>query len=73
MGVAPAQLYHRVGENGDYYGVLRGCTAVGVPGVLLEHSFYTNPNSAKWMLNDDNLKKLAQDEALVIAQYFGLA
>ncbi|MCR5615423.1 MAG: N-acetylmuramoyl-L-alanine amidase [Saccharofermentans sp.] len=73
MGVAPAQLYHRVGENGDYYGVLRGCSAVGVPGVLLEHSFYTNPNSAKWMLNDDNLKKLAQDEALVIAQYFGLA
>lgn len=73
MGTAPAQLYHRVGENGDYYGVLRGCTAVGVPGVLLEHSFYTNPTSAKWMLNDDNLKKLAQDEALVIAQYFGLA
>ena len=73
MGVAPAQLYHRVGDNGDYYGVLRGCTSVGVPGVLLEHSFYTNPNSAKWMLNDDNLKKLAADEALVIAQYFGLA
>ena len=73
MGTAPAQLYHRVGENGDYYGVLRGSSAVGVPGVLLEHSFYTNPNSAKWMLNDDNLKKLAQDEALVIAQYFGLA
>ncbi len=73
MGVANAMLYHRVGENGDYYGVLRGAASVGVPGVLLEHSFYTNANSANWMLNDDNLKKLAADEALVIAKYFGLA
>ncbi len=73
MGTSSAKLYHRVGENGDYYGVLRGATAVGVPAVMLETSFYTCPNSAKWLLNDANLKKLAQDEALAIAQYYGLA
>lgn len=56
----------------DYYGVLRGAAKVGVAGILLEHSFHTNTKAAHWLLSDSNLKKLAQAEAEVIAQHYGL-
>lgn len=62
----------RKGSNGDYYGVIRGATAVGVPGLIIEHSFHTNSKATNWLLNDNNLDKLAQAEAKVIAAYFGL-
>jgi len=63
---------HRKGNNGDYYGVLRGSAAVGVPGLLIEHSFHTNERSAKWLMDESNLKQLAQAEAEVIAKHYGL-
>lgn len=61
----------RKGSNGDYYGVIRGAVAVGVPGIILEHSFHTNTKATEWLLKDSNLDKLAKAEAAVIASYFG--
>lgn len=60
------------GNNGDYYGVIRGATSVDVPGIIIEHSFHTNAKSAKWLLDDNNLDKLAQAEAKVIAEHYGM-
>jgi len=57
-------------RNGDWYTVLYGAASVGTPGILLEHSFYTNLKSANWMLIDENLELLAQEEAKVISDYF---
>ena len=62
----------RKGNNGDYYGVIRGAVAVGTPGLILEHSFHTNTRSTNWLLIDDNLDALAKEEAKVIAEYFGV-
>lgn len=62
----------RKGNNGEYYGVLRGAAAVGTMGMILEHSFHTNTRSTNWLLNDSNLQKLAQREAEIIAKWFGL-
>ena len=45
---------------------------MGTPGLILEHSFHTNTRAAKWLLEDENLRKLAQAEADVIARWFGL-
>lgn len=56
----------------DWYGVLRGAASVGVSGVLLEHSFHTNTSATNWLLQDSNLDRLAQAEAKVIADYYGL-
>lgn len=61
----------RKGNNGDYYGVIRGATAVGVPGLILEHSFHTNTRATNWLLDESNLDKLAQAEAKVLADHFG--
>lgn len=58
--------------NWDYYGVINGAVAVGTPGLILEHSFHTNTKMTKWLLDDSNLDKLAQAEAKVLADYYGL-
>lgn len=70
--VQTARTEHRRGQNGDYYGVVRGATAVGTPGLILEHSFHTNPAATAWLLDDSNLDRLARAEADTIAQYYGL-
>lgn len=58
------------GYKDDYYGVLRGAHAVHTPGVLPEHGFHTNPEQARWLLDEANLQKLAESEAEVIANWF---
>lgn len=55
--------------NDNYYGVLHGARQVKVAGLILEHSFHTNSKVVKWLLNDDNLDKLAKTEAECIATY----
>ena len=73
MGTRQAgRILKKRGNNGDWYGVLRGAASVGVPGILLEHSFHTNLRAANWLLNDVNLQRMAQAEADVIAAYYGI-
>ena len=60
----------REGSNGDYYGVIRGAVAVGTMGLILEHSFHTNTRSTNWLMKEANLARLAEEEAVVIAEYF---
>ena len=69
----PADMWSRKTDSGsDWYGVINGAAQVGVPGIILEHSFYTNKRMAEWMMVDANLDMLAKAEAEVIAGHFGL-
>lgn len=56
----------------DWYGVIYGAVEAGVPGLILEHSFYSNQRSAQWLMDDHNLQNLAQAEAVVLAAFYGL-
>lgn len=56
----------------NYYGVIRGAAAVGVPGVLLENSFHTNPAMAQWLIVDSNLDKLAKALSDTIVEHYGV-
>jgi N-acetylmuramoyl-L-alanine amidase len=56
----------------DWYSVIYGASLVGVPGIILEHSFHTNTRATKWLMVDSNLGKLAKAEAEVIANFYGL-
>ena len=67
-----AVLRRALNSGADYYGVLRAAKAVGVPAVLLEHSFHTNARAARWLLVDANLDKLAAAEAAAIAAWLGV-
>lgn len=62
----------RKGKNGDYYGIIRGAVSVGVPCIIIEHSFHTNSRATEWLMNDKNLEKMAKAEAEVIAKYYKL-
>lgn len=63
----------RKGQSGEYYGVLRGARAAGLTYYyIVEHSFHTNKKSTNWLLNDKNLKLLAEKEAELIASYFNV-
>jgi len=67
------QLYHKKGNSGgEYYGVLRGAAQVRTMGMILEHSFHTNTRAANWLMEEENLKRLANAEAKILADYFGL-
>lgn len=70
----PWRTYQRwnSAHNADYYGVIRGAASVGVPGLIIEHSFHTNTRSAKWLQSAANLCKLAEAEAKVLAAEYGL-
>lgn len=59
-------------HNADYYGVIRFTAAFGVTGMILEHSFHTNTRMTTWLLDDENLKRLAAAEAAAIAEHYGL-
>ena len=82
MGVKGQQVYSRLsgndrdgnGEKDDnYYGVLNGCFQAGVPGVIAEHSFHTNKEACRWLMNDENLHKLAKACAECMAAFVGVS
>ena len=75
MGVKESFVKTRKSEKGDYeyYGVMRGARSVGCPlYYIVEHSFHTNKESASWLMDDKNLRKLAIAESIAIALYFGI-
>jgi len=70
----PADMWSKKSDSGnDWYGVINGAAQVGVPGLIIEHSFYTNKKMAEWMMIDSNLDKLAEAEAEVIAAHYGVS
>lgn len=58
--------------NDNYYGVLHGADLANTAGIIIEHSFHTNPAACKWLMDSNNLKKLAAEEAKVIAECYGM-
>jgi N-acetylmuramoyl-L-alanine amidase len=58
-------------KNDNYYGVLHGSRLVKTPGVILEHGFHTHSATVRWLLDDNNLERLAKAEAEFIDSYFG--
>lgn len=58
-------------KDDEYYGVLEGARQMGVPAVILEHSFHTQTRATNWLLQDGNLQRLAVAEADAIAAWLG--
>lgn len=57
----------------DAFGVIRAAAATNCPHILLiESGFHDNVHDAAWLINDDNLKKLAQTIADTICAEFGV-
>lgn len=58
----------------DYYGVIRNSVKYGCVeySFIIEHGFHTNLTECGYMFRDGSLAALAETEARVIAEYFGL-
>lgn len=55
----------------NHNSVLRNAMAVGCKaGLLIEHGFHTNPKDCAFLVNNENLKKLAIAEAEAIANFY---
>lgn len=62
---------YRWGTKGDYYGVLRGASNVGVPGIIIEHGFHSVEELRKQAMTQELVEKWAQADAYAIAKGFG--
>lgn len=61
------------GTSRDWYGVIRAAAENGCKcAMIIEHGFHTNKEDADFLLIDANLQKIADAEAAVIADYFGV-
>ena len=58
--------------DADYYGVIRYAAQAGTIGMILEHSFHTQLRATNWLLSDENLRALAEAEASLLAEYYGM-
>lgn len=59
-------------KTADWMGIIRHAHSVGVPALLIEHSFHTDSRSTYWLMQDASLTALAKAEAAVIAKHYGL-
>jgi len=61
------------GTSRDWYGVIRAAAESGCKcAMVIEHGFHTNKEDTDFLLIDANLQKIADAEAAVIADYFGV-
>ena len=58
--------------NADYYGIIRHAQKLGIRSLLIEHSFHTDSRATHWLMDNENLQKLAEAEAAVIAKEYNL-
>ena len=68
----PGTICRRTGNNGDYYGVLRGAAEAGVPGFIIEHGFHTVEEVRKQAAKGGLIDRWAEADAKGIAEGFGL-
>lgn len=62
---------YRLGDNGDYYGVLRGAASVDVPGMIIEHGFHTVEEMRRQAMTGNLANEWAKADADGIAKGLG--
>lgn len=73
MGNGINSVYCQKSNNGDYnyFGVLRGAYAAGCKKCfILERGFHTNETECSWLMDNNNLRKLAIAQADFWENYF---
>ena len=58
--------------NRDFYTFIDEGVRAGIPAMIIEHAFLSNPSDAAFIANAENQKKVSAATAKAIASYFGL-
>jgi len=70
---AKTRVYTEFGKIYNYYGVIRGASATDCKHILLiESGFHDNPVDEAFLKVDENLKKIAEEQAEVVCEYLGV-
>ena len=59
-------------SNRDFYTFIDEGVRAGIPSMIIEHAFLSNPSDAAFISNAENQKKVSTATATAIAKYFGL-
>ncbi len=76
LGLTKRSVYDKSYESDptiDYYSVIRNTASAGIPGIIVEHAFVSNPSDAAFLDNEANLQRLGIADATGIAQRYGLS
>lgn len=72
MGLLVRGVKTRVGDSGDYYGVIRESVALGIPAMILEHCHVDEERDEGFCSDDEKLTAFGKADADAAAKYFGL-
>lgn len=74
LGLYSRGIKTKLNDNGqDYYGILRQCSKLDVPSVLIEHCHLDhNMDKPFYQKGDAQLMELGKRDATAVAKYFGL-
>ena len=72
MGLLVRGVKTRVGDKGDYYGVIRESVELNIPALIIEHCHVDNANDEEYCDSDADLKAFGIADATAVAKYFGL-
>lgn len=72
MGLLVRGIKTRVGDRGDYYGIIRESAALGIPAMILEHCHVDEKRDEEYCSDDEKLAVFGKADATAAAKYFGL-
>lgn len=73
MGLLVRGVKTRLGDEGDYYGIIRESVALNLPALIIEHCHVDNINDTDFCDTDEDLKAFGIADATAVAKYFGLS
>lgn len=73
MGLLIRGVKTRLGDNGDYYGIIRESVELGLPALIIEHCHVDNERDTDYCDSDADLRAFGIADATAVARYFGLS
>lgn len=72
QGLSIRGIRFRIGQHGDYYGVIRRATAYGMQSAIIEHCYLDGTQDRTFLSQKNALLKLAHADATAIAKHLHL-
>ncbi len=66
-------VFYPNGTLADYYGIVKRGIDHGIPSLIMEYAFMSNPDDLEFLTKDANLQTLGKATADAIVELFGLA
>ncbi|MCM1063728.1 MAG: N-acetylmuramoyl-L-alanine amidase [Eubacterium sp.] len=73
MGLLIRGVKTRLGDHGDYYGIIRESVELGFPALIIEHCHVDNDRDTSYCDSNEDLVAFGIADATAVARYFGLS